>query len=373
MGLVVAVILISVFLVWQSSKKTKTASRGQKIKQIKSQETPPKPPQQRSPKLDGIITDVKKGNSVASKAPSAGKQSKFGDDYHDYTLPFERHKSLNLLRGMIAGASCDGAITDKELAEIAGWCNAQVSLYDLEPFFQLHSIEYRFISTGRISDNDRETLLTGYMHPSTIRKRIDEKTSELQFLTGLCYGLISDAELTDFEVQALDDWLSTNKNLKGSFLYDNLSELVSKALESSPIQGEDRIALYCFIGDLVDFRYSTNLSASGLEELKREHGIKSFVETDAVITLSGHAICFAGQSPKASHDELLSILEQCGALYREHVSSKTDYLIVLDVPDPAWSFPRYGRKFERGIELMQSGAKLRIVSEAAFWNAVADV
>jgi len=373
MALIVIVVLISIFLVWKSNKKKKTVNHGSEIKQIKSQGTVPKPPQQRTPKLDGIITDVKKDNSTSTQVSYAGKQPKFGNDFHAYTLPFERHKSLNLLRGMIAGASCDGAISDKELTEIAGWCNAQVSLYDLEPFFQLHSIEYRFISTGRISNNDRKTLLTGYMHPSTIRKRIDEKTSEAQFLTGLCYGLISDAELTDFEVQALDDWLSTNENLKGSFLYDNLSELVSKALESSPIQEQDRIALYCFIGDLVDFRYSANLCASDFDNLKREYCIKELVEKDAVITLPKHSICLAGQSSRASHDELLSILEQCGALYREHVSSKTDYLIVLDVPDPAWSFPRYGRKFERGIELMQSGSKLKIVSETVFWNAVAVV
>ena len=182
--------------------------------------------------------------------------------------------------------------------------------------------------------------------------------------------MISDAELTDFEVQSLGGWLSVNENLSGTFLYDNLSGLVSKALGSSPMREKDRVALYCFLGDLVDFRYSTNLNALDFDNVKHEHGIRDFVEKDVIIELSQHIVCLTGQSSRVSKGELLLTLERYGAIYRERVSSKTDYLICLDVPDPAWAFPRYGRKFERGIDLIQSGAKLRIVSESVLWNAI---
>lgn len=356
MSLLLILIVVGAYFVWRRRKEATST-----------------PSKQHSKKLNEVITDVEKNHSAATHVSSSpDNQVQLDDGYHIYTVPHERHKSLNLLRGMLAGAACDGEITNKELIEIAGWCNAQLSLYDLDSFFPLHPIERKLIDTGYINQSDKETLISGYMNPSTIRKRFDEQTSKLQFLTGLCYGMISDTKLTVFEIQALNDWLFSNEDLNGSFLYDNLLILVSKALEAGTSQAQNINVLYCFLGDLVDYRYCTNLDEQYFDALKTQCNATEFIKKDVTITIPGHSVCLSGLSAKASHDELCSIIKDCGGFYREHLSSKTDYLICFDTPDPAWTFPKYGRKFEQAMSLIQAGGKLQVVSESVFWNAVED-
>ena len=57
---------------------------------------------------------------------------------------------------------------------------------------------------------------------------------------------------------------------------------------------------------------------------------------------------------------------------RSGVSPKTDYLIVGNAGNPCWAFACYGRKIEDAIRLRKDGAKVVIVNETDFWDAVED-
>lgn len=90
------------------------------------------------------------------------------------------------------------------------------------------------------------------------------------------------------------------------------------------------------------------------------------------IEFAGKVFCLTGESYKASREDFIALIEACGGVVRTKVSSKTDYLIVGNAGNPCWAFACYGRKIEQAIELRKNGAKVIIVNETDFWDAVAD-
>ena len=61
-----------------------------------------------------------------------------------------------------------------------------------------------------------------------------------------------------------------------------------------------------------------------------------------------------------------------GGIARSTVSAKTDYLIVGNAGNPCWAYACYGRKIEEAMQLRKDGAKVIIVNETDFWDAVDD-
>lgn len=55
------------------------------------------------------------------------------------------------------------------------------------------------------------------------------------------------------------------------------------------------------------------------------------------------------------------------------VSGKVDYLVIGADGNPCWMYACYGRKVERAISLRREGAKLMIIHELDFHDALHDV
>ena len=61
-----------------------------------------------------------------------------------------------------------------------------------------------------------------------------------------------------------------------------------------------------------------------------------------------------------------------GGVVRSNVSVKTDYLIVGNAGNPCWVYACYGRKIEEAVQLRKNGAKVVIINETDFWDALDD-
>jgi len=65
-------------------------------------------------------------------------------------------------------------------------------------------------------------------------------------------------------------------------------------------------------------------------------------------------------------------VEDLGGSAKSSVSTKTDYLVVGNAGNPCWAYSCYGRKIEEAMTLRREGAKVQIVNETDFWDAVWD-
>ena len=70
--------------------------------------------------------------------------------------------------------------------------------------------------------------------------------------------------------------------------------------------------------------------------------------------------------------EFSKLIKQLGGEVMNSVSAKLDYLIIGADANPCWAYTCYGRKVEKAVELRKSGARLILVHENDFHDAVAD-
>ena len=82
--------------------------------------------------------------------------------------------------------------------------------------------------------------------------------------------------------------------------------------------------------------------------------------------------CFTGESTKFSRQELAETVVRLGGSVVGSVSGKTDFLVVGSDGNPCWAFACYGRKIEKAMALRREGARITLVHENDFHDAVLD-
>lgn len=91
------------------------------------------------------------------------------------------------------------------------------------------------------------------------------------------------------------------------------------------------------------------------------------------ITFSDRRFCFTGTSCKYTRSEFSKLIKQLGGEVVNSVSAKIDYLIIGADGNQCWAYACYGRKVEKAVELRKSGARLLLIHENDFHDAVADI
>lgn len=292
--------------------------------------------------------------------------------YRKYTGRQEVDKAINTLRGIVQGITSDGVVRQQEIKELFLWCNKHKYLIDKNPFKDLIiTIE------SAISDNDLTTeeiediewLLQKYESEND-SAFYDLATVQLQELQGFCHGIMSDGEVKDQEVVALKKWLDQNVMLASYYPYDELCTLLNNVLEDGIVDDRERVLLKAYFNDFV------NLTDSELSEKVTDETsnvpIKGICALAPDIDFDGMQFCFTGVSSSATRKEIAQKIDNLGGKYINSVSTKTNYLIVGDDGNPAWTFACYGRKVEKAINLRKKGTGIVIVHEFDFWDAVED-
>jgi NAD-dependent DNA ligase len=91
-----------------------------------------------------------------------------------------------------------------------------------------------------------------------------------------------------------------------------------------------------------------------------------------VIQFAGMKFCFTGESSRSPRAELEATVTRLGGSVVSAPSGKVDFLIVGADGNPCWAFACYGRKIEQAMALRKSGARIVLVHENDFYDAVAD-
>ena len=293
------------------------------------------------------------------------------NEYRQFTTPAELHKAVNTLKGMVAGITSD-SISEDEVQELAHWCTLHANLRNRHPFSELLPVVEAALADGVIDAEEQADILWLCNNFVDDAKYYDITTSSIQFLLGMIHGIMADQVLSDEEIRNLKLWLDHNDFLRGTYPFDEIDSLVHTILEDNIITEDERNLLTAFLSTVIEYKDSRNLCDADFAALREQYSISGICSFCPEISFEGKLFCFTGQSYRGTRAELVKEIEALGGEFRSSVSAKTDYLVVGNAGNPCWAFSCYGRKIEQAVALRKEGAKVQIINETDFWDAVWD-
>ena len=294
------------------------------------------------------------------------------EEYRSFTKPAELHKAVNTLRGIVAGINSDSSVENAEIKELTHWCELHAHLRDRHPFSEIIPVVETALEDGVITDDESKDILWLCNNFADSNSYYDCITSSIQFLAGLVHGIMADGELSDREIASLKSWLETNAFLAGTYPFDEINSLLYAVLEDKVITSDEREQLMAFFGNLIEFKDSFNLNEGDFKALQEKYSIGGVCAICPEITFENKVFCFTGESYRATRNVMAEAVRTLGGVARGNVSVKTDYLVVGNAGNPCWAYACYGRKIEEAVQLRKDGAKVIIVNETDFWDAIED-
>lgn len=294
------------------------------------------------------------------------------NDYQKFTRPAELHKAVNTLRGLVAGINSDNGASEAEMAELTHWCELHSHLRDRHPFSELLPVVDAACADGVVTEDEAKDILWLCNNFADNSSYYDMTTSSIQFLSGLVHGIMADGDLSNREIAALSSWINANDFLAGTYPFDEIHGMLCAILADGKITEDERNRLMALFSNILDFTSSLNLNRADFDELREKYSISGICAACPDISFAGKIFCFTGESLRAKRAEIADIIDSLGGTLRSSVSAKTDYLIVGNSGNPCWAYACYGRKIEEAVALRQEGAKVVIVNETDFWDAVDD-
>lgn len=174
------------------------------------------------------------------------------------------------------------------------------------------------------------------------------KTKAVQELQELLSEIIDDNILTDEEVMRLKDWLEDNDQYCGEYPFDKIRKTIENALEDGILEQIELDEMLELFTELCKPKFDKNVSS------------------DELINLVGKTLVFTGECKLGDFTEIKPIYENMGAVVRQSVSGKTDYLVIGSYGSPDWSYENYGSDVMKAWELQEAGKKVKIVNEEDF-------
>jgi hypothetical protein len=290
--------------------------------------------------------------------------------YRRFTSKAEAHKAFNTLCGIVEGITMDNKINDNEIRELESWCENHQHLIYSNPFRDIVSNIQALLTDS--DDFCFETIedikwicdihKDGFAYYKTF-------SSDLQKLNGILHGIMADGELLDAEIHSLALWLENNQHLATYYPYDKIVSLVGGVLEDSKINEDERLMLKSYFNDFITIN-NNDIQTQIESETKEVSSKHSYYSKVLKVEIIENQFCFTGMSSRnISRNKIKEVVLEHGGKYADSISSKTKYLIVGDMGNPAWAFASYGRKIEKAINLNNSkGLEILIIHESDFWK-----
>lgn len=292
-------------------------------------------------------------------------------DHHSYfkfTGPARLEKAANSLAGLVEGIAIDGVITPVEAGFLNAWLQENTFARNLHPFAELVPVLERALEKGKLDAEDREDLLwlCGRL---TSAEFFDSATANIQKLHALMAGIMSDGVVSEEELRGLSAWLAEHDELRTCWPYDEVDSLVTSVLKDGKIDDQEHKLLTDFFSEFVALTDNRTIVAPKIQEGASLNGLCAVCPE---ITFEGATFCFTGASSKFKRADLAPMVEKLGGQVVNSISKALNYLVIGSEGNPCWSYACYGRKVEKAVELRKQGARIVLVHEFDFHDAVAD-
>ena len=289
-------------------------------------------------------------------------------EYFKFTGRSRLDKAINSLIGLVEGISIDGSINESEIAFLRLWLQENREVRNQHPFTELMPGVEMAIADGVLTDDERQDILW-LCEKLKSTEYFDATTADLQRLHALMAGITSDGTITETELRGLSAWLADHDQLKTCWPYDEVDSLITTVLADGKIDDAEHQLLQNFLGEFVAVLDNRTIVSPKINEKTTLVGLCAVCPE---IEFSGSKFCFTGASAKYSRTEFTSLVKRLGGEVVGAVSSTLNYLVIGADGNPCWAYACYGRKVEKAVELRKQGARILLVHEYDFHDAVAD-
>jgi hypothetical protein len=279
-------------------------------------------------------------------------------------------KSINSLLGLLEGVGIDGKVTPGEVGILRMWLADHQDVANRHPFTELVPAVVRAVADGEIDREERDDL-TWLCERLRSAEFFDLVTADLQRLHALVGGIASDGVISTEEMRGLSDWLREHEHLKTCWPYDEIEALTTQVLRDGRIDEAEHKMLLDFFTEflaVLDERTIVRPLAFGPDQ-----SIGALCAVAPAVTFRGATFCFTGASAKYKRAEFEAVVQRLGGQTLPGVSAKLNFLVIGADGNPCWAFACYGRKVEKAADLRRKGARLVILHENDFHDAVQDL
>lgn len=288
--------------------------------------------------------------------------------YYRFTGKSRVQKAINSLVGIIEGIAIDAQINALEIAFLEDWLTEHQTVVNTHPFNELSPLICSAAVDGVITDDEKQDILW-LCEKLRSSDFTNAATADMQRLHAVLGGIMADGEITEGELRGLSNWLAEHEHLTTLWPYDEVSSIVTSVLADKKIDRSEHLELLRFFGEFTEIFDDRTIRNPLLREGSRLTGLCAVQPN---ISFGGATFCFTGASMKYRRADFEEIILELGGVPLQCVSSKLQYLIVGANGNPCWMYACYGRKVEKAVELRKAGARLLIVHENDFHDAVAD-
>lgn len=290
--------------------------------------------------------------------------------YMKFTGKGRLDKSVNSLMGIIEGIAIDGSINDAELSFLDLWLSEHEELRTRHPFNELIPAVEAAVADRVLSAEERADL-TWLCEKLTSSEFYDQTTSDLQRLHAILGGIIADTRISEEELRGLADWMEDHDHLRSCWPFDEVGSLITSVLKDKRIDDEEHALLHAFFSEFIALADDRTLTSPLVQRENQE--IVGLCAVCPEISFDGKHFVFTGASARFKRPQFAETITSLGGRLAANMSKKVDYLVIGSEGNPCWAYACYGRKVEQAIELRKAGARLLIVHEHDFHDAVADL
>lgn len=277
-------------------------------------------------------------------------------------------KALNSLLGMVTGIAMDGVITAGEKAFLELWLEGYAEQRHKHPFSELVPLVLTAISEGVLPEEVRLDIAWVCDRMST-SAYFDKTTADMQQLHAILGGIAADGVINETELRGLSAWLQGHEHLKTCWPYDELESLITSVMADKVIDATEHAMLLDFFSEFIAVLDDRTINAPMVQVGSNIRGLCAVCPD---ISFGGATFCFTGKSSHVTRNQLEALVTARGGKFTDAMSGKVNYLVIGADGNPSWSFACYGRKVEHAVTLRKAGAKVLLVHENDFHDAVAD-
>lgn len=183
----------------------------------------------------------------------------------------------------------------------------------------------------------------------------DALKQSLGELLGLARGILADQELSDSEIEFLQQWLEERYAMTSSFPGNVIYNRIKEVLADGIVTEDERSHLVETLNMLIEGR---------LDELHEQVDLTELWFDDVgLINFHNTRFCLTGNFVYGPKEICKTAIEERGGVVSPTVDNEPEFLIVGGMGVDAWRTGGLGAEIEEAMRLKARGIPLKIISE----------
>ncbi len=274
-------------------------------------------------------------------------------------------ETFGTLQALLEGMSADNKINSREIEALKHWIRKHYRVLSRRPFDKIIQTIENALTDNSISDDELKDIK--YLCQTVMDTVKPQKEHRIQKLHGIVSGIAADGHINSLEWTYLKKWINKNRELRGSWPFDEIRKLTKKHSSLKRLSNEEKEVMLHYLNDFCGLNNNDSLTHPLNEPGK---AITEITGECPDLIIPDKTLCLTGNSEKFPRQKIVEIISNRGGRYSNTVSKKVDYLVICGKGSVMWKYSCYGRKVEGAIALKNQGHPILIVPESDLWKAL---